>query len=151
MAREMLESKTPDDEKNGKDDETTELDGFAANSINKGNCDPITRNSTCNNKDGVTGSQVVQLVVDGWSTSESDSGKHSGGVQSETVEGNIKEKPRSSCTEKNLTVGPFAVKSEEIRNAGLGSNKGISLLESLCVCDLVDISTGLSGNVSGGI
>jgi hypothetical protein len=147
----MLESETPDDEKDRKHDETHKLNWFAANGINEGDCDPVTRNRSCDNKDGVTGSQVVQLVVDSWSTSITNSGKHSGRVQSKTVKGNIQEEPRSSSTKENLSVGPLSVESSEVSETGLGGNKSLLVLESLSLCNGINISTGLSCNVGIGI
>jgi hypothetical protein len=65
------------------------LKGFATNSIDGCNSEPVSRDSTGADEDGVTGSDVVELEVKVVSASVSDSLEDSGRVQTETVESNI--------------------------------------------------------------
>lgn len=93
VAGHVLEIETPDNEKDSEDTETTDLNGFSANGIDGSNGDPITRDRTGTNEDTVTGSEIVQLVVNGWSTGVSDSGQNGRVVQTKTVESDIKQEP----------------------------------------------------------
>ncbi len=61
----MLEGETPDDEENGEHGESHQLNRFAANSIDSRNRHPVTRNGTSADENSVTGSEMVQLMVNG--------------------------------------------------------------------------------------
>lgn len=51
------------DEEDGEDDETAELDGLTADSIDSRNCDPVARNGTSKNDDQVADGRVVENFV----------------------------------------------------------------------------------------
>src|SRR5690242_2192040 len=114
MAAEVMVGETPDDEQNGKHDEADKLKDLAADSVNCRNCQPVTRNGTSTDEDAVTSSQVVELVVDGRTTTIANSLENSGRVQTETVEGDIEQEPRHGGSEENLAISELAVEAEEV-------------------------------------
>jgi len=93
VGRDLVEGETPDDEKNGQDDESYELNWFASDGVNSGDGEPVTRNGTSTDDNAVTGSDLEELVVDVSGAGKSDSLKDSRLVKTETIESNIKEEP----------------------------------------------------------
>jgi hypothetical protein len=76
-------------EQDGQHGEANQLQRLAADSINGSNGEPITGDSTGADQDTVTGSKVVELVVDGVAASVADSLEDSRRIQTKTVECNL--------------------------------------------------------------
>ena len=72
VASEMLEVETPDDEEDGEDDESAELNRLASDGINECYCSPISGNGTSSNENAVSGSEVVEDLVNSWAGTVSD-------------------------------------------------------------------------------
>lgn len=85
----LVVGKSPDDEKDGKHGEADQLKWFTANGINGSDSEPVSRNGTSANQDTVTGSEIVQLVVDVGTSTISDSLKNGRRVQTKTIKGNL--------------------------------------------------------------
>jgi len=90
---EMVIVETNDDEENGKDTETHELDRLAADRVHGGDGHPVTRNGTSADDDQVSDSGVSEDFVHIVALSISDSAENDGVVETETIEGNIEEEP----------------------------------------------------------
>ena len=60
---ELVVRKTHDDEENGKDGETTQLDGLAADCVDGRYGDPVTGDGTGEHNDQVTNGRVVEVLV----------------------------------------------------------------------------------------
>jgi hypothetical protein len=86
MAGEMLIGETPDDEEDGKADESHQLDRLTSDSVDSGNSHPVTWDGTSANENAVTSGQVKENLIDIWSSTVANSGKDSGGVETKTVE-----------------------------------------------------------------
>ena len=93
---EFVVSETHDNEEHGEDDEAHKLDWLTAPTVNEEEGSPVTGDETGDDEDEVTDSDVVEILVNGKGTShvlarsaETNCGKNDGGVQSETVEGNL--------------------------------------------------------------
>lgn len=91
----MLVSETHDDEENGQDSKTAQLNSLAADSINSSNRDPVSRNSTGKNDNDVADSGVVQELVDivgilGRVPNDLENGTV---IQRETIKGHIEAEP----------------------------------------------------------
>jgi len=93
VACEVLEVETPNDEEDCEDDETSKLNGLASNGINKRYSGPVTRDCSSSDENTVSGSKVVENLVDGWTGTVPDGSENGSTVQSETIESNIKEEP----------------------------------------------------------
>lgn len=146
MAGEMLVGESPNDEENGEAHETHELNWLTSNNIDGGNGHPVARNCASNNKDTITSGKVVEDSVNVWSSAVANGGKHSGRVETETIElkvccqyrigsfskrrsthSNVKQEPRTRCSEQDFSVFPLAIEAEEIFPAGLGDFHGLRL------------------------
>ena len=141
-------SETHNQEQNGQDDETHELDGLSANPVDKSYSDPVTWNSTGANNDHVSNSSTVEDLVDVSTTRVANCGKDNGVVERDTIVSDIKEEPRTSSSEKDLSVLPLTVVSPEVGPrcfrdcelvGGVANGSGVS--------DLVWVSTWLVGHV----
>ena len=93
---ELVVPEAHDDEEDGEHDEAHELDGLAAPAVDEEEGHPVTGDETGDDEDEVTDSDIVEILVNGKGTShvlarsaETNCGKNDGGVQSETVEGNL--------------------------------------------------------------
>lgn len=89
MVADLVVGEAEDKEEDGEHDEAGELERLPTNSIDGGNSQPVTWDGTGANQDTVTSGEVVQLVIDSLATSIADGCKDSGGVQSQTVKGNL--------------------------------------------------------------
>lgn len=78
--------KADDDEENGEDGETHQLDGLAANGVDGSNGHPVTGNSTSTDQDQVTNSVTTQGLVDVGTASPADSTENDRVVETKTVE-----------------------------------------------------------------
>lgn len=67
------------------DDETHQLNGLAADSINGSSSDPVSGNGTSKDNDQVSDSGIHELFIDGWTTCIADCGQDDWGIQRETV------------------------------------------------------------------
>ena len=126
MAADVVVRETPDQEEDGQEDESNQLERLAADSIDGGNGEPVTRNGTGADQNTVTSCKVVELVVDRGTTSVANSLENSGAVEAETVESDIEEQPRHGSSEQNLAVLELAVEAEEV---GPGSHRDLELLD----------------------
>jgi hypothetical protein len=86
----VIVGESPDDEQNGQEDEADELQGLAADCVNGSNREPVTRDGSSADEDAVTSSKVEKFVVDGSTATVADGLKDSGGIQTKTVESDIK-------------------------------------------------------------
>ena len=93
MSAEVVVCETNDAEKDGKDDETHELDGLAAHGVDEGNCDPITWDCTGADEDETADGCFVEDLVHGFPAVVTDRGQDNGVVETQTIESDIKEKP----------------------------------------------------------
>ena len=89
--------RTHDDEEDGEDGESHELDGLATPSIDKQEGGPVSRDDTRNDQDHVSDGDVVEVLVDGSGTlqrlvggTETDSLEDDGRVQTQAVECDLK-------------------------------------------------------------
>lgn len=64
LVAELVEGETPNYEENGEEREADELDGLAADGVDGKYRHPVSGDGTSADEDGVTGSQVVELLVD---------------------------------------------------------------------------------------
>lgn len=95
IGRELVVSKTHNDEKNGKNAEAHQLDSLSADSINSRDGNPVSRNSTSEHNNDVTNSGVVQVLVDvvgilGRVTNDLENGTV---VQRKTIKGHVESEP----------------------------------------------------------
>jgi hypothetical protein len=58
-----METKADDAEKDGEDNEASDLDGFAAESVDRCNRHPVTRNETCDGEDKISDAIIVESWV----------------------------------------------------------------------------------------
>ncbi len=58
---ERVVRESDDEEKNGENEETSDLDGFTANVIDRSHCHPVAGNGTSADKDDVSNSSLVEL------------------------------------------------------------------------------------------
>ena len=93
---ELVVSETHDDESGSEHDETHKLDRLASPRVDEKEGDPVSGNETCDSEDQIADGDVVQIPVDlegpgdvCWS-SETDGSQDDGGVESETVESDLK-------------------------------------------------------------
>ena len=158
-------TETHDTEHDGQNDETTELNRLAADSINGCNGDPVTGDSASADQDQVTDRDVIEDLVNGVTLGVADLLQNGGVVETDTVESDIEEEPGASSTEEDLSVFPLTVVAKEVRPRCLGNFHARSSITHLVDAgDLVrdtlgrggevglDIGTGLdnvAGNVEG--
>lgn len=116
----LVVSKTNDAEDSGQGNETTKLNGLAANDIKSGNREPVTGNGTSAGNDNVTDGSVVQVVVDVLLTGVANGLENDGVVKTKPVVGNVKHEPRASSSDKNLSVLPLGEMGPEVGQRGLG-------------------------------
>lgn len=86
MAGKVLVGESPNDEENGEAHESHKLNWLTPDSVDGGNGHPVTWNSTSTDENAVTSSKVVEDLVNVWSSTVANGGKHSGRVETETVE-----------------------------------------------------------------
>jgi len=93
---ELIVSETHDDESASEDDETHELDRLASPRVDEKEGNPVSGDETCDGEDQVADGDVVQVPEDPegsldvcWS-SETYGGQDDGGVETETVESDLK-------------------------------------------------------------
>lgn len=149
----VVVSETHYDEQNGEDDETTELDGLAANGVNGGDRDPVSGHSTSQDNDQVTNGGVVQELVDAGDRlaagGETNGLQNLSVVQGETVEGDIKTEPRASSSEQEKEVLGLGIVAAKVTPAGLGDFEVIlGVLGDGGTSDLIRLTLMLSGHVS---
>jgi hypothetical protein len=143
----VVEVEAPDEEENGKGDEAGHLDGLSSNSVDKCNGAPVTRDGTSADKNRVTSTQVVEGLINIVSGGVSDRSQDGGGVQSQTVEGNVKHEPRTGSAQKDTEVPPLAVIVAEVAEAGLRDGELLRGTERLNSADLVRVAVGLASHV----
>lgn len=85
----VVEVETPYDEQDGENDEATKLDWLTSEGINSGDGHPVSWNGTCSDENAITGSQVVEDLVNSWASAVADRGENSSAVETKTVESNI--------------------------------------------------------------
>lgn len=117
-----------DTEDDGKEDETHQLNWLTSNSVDERNGDPVTRNGASADNDDVTDSSVVEDLVDVVSTRVANSGKNDSVVERDTVESNIEKEPRTSSSEKNLSILPLAVVAPEVGEGWLWNGEGVGVV-----------------------
>lgn len=86
MAGQVLIGESPNDKEDGEAHKTHELNRFASNDIDGRNGHPVSRYRARNYEDAVASGEVVENFVNIWSSAITNSGEHSGGVETETVE-----------------------------------------------------------------
>jgi len=148
MSRKVVVWKPPYNEENGKKDETHELNGLAADSINCSNGQPVSRDGTGTYKNTISSSEVVKNLVDRWTCSVADSSEHGRAIQPKTVEGYIQKEPWASSAQKDFPVLPLAVESEEVLPAGLGDFQSNRRFASLGLSHFIRLAFMLSCHVS---
>lgn len=150
---EVMVSKAHDNEENGKNDETSHLDGLATESINGGHRNPVAGNGTSTDDDDVADSSVVEELVNVLDVARG--GRVANGLENSTVvqrkavEGDIETKPRTSSSEEEQGILELAIVVAEIAEAGLGDLEALfSLLVSLGPGNLIGIALMLALHVS---
>ena len=134
-----------DAEHDCQNDKSTELNWFAANSIDSCDRDPVTRDSTSANEDQVTDGDVVEDLVDAVALGVTNRLQDSCVIETDTVESNVKEEPRASRTEQDLSVLPLAIVLAEVAPGSLGD------LHARCrVAHFVDASNLVGNALRGG-
>lgn len=103
-----------DDENDCQKDEAHELDRLAADGVNSRHSHPVTGDSTSTDDDQIADSSVAEDFIHVAASSVADLLENDGVVETKTVKGDVKEKPRSSSSEKDLSVPPLAVVAPEI-------------------------------------
>lgn len=93
MTRKFVVSESYDDEKYSKDCETHELNWFTAESVDCGDRYPVSWNSTSANENEVTDGGFVKDLIHVVATRPTNGRKDDGVVETESVIGDIKEKP----------------------------------------------------------
>jgi len=121
-------TETHDTEDDGEDGETHQLNWLTTDSVDKSDGDPVTWNGTSADNDNVTDSGVVEDLVDVSSTRVADSLKNDSVVEGDTVESNIEEEPRTSSSEKDLSVLPLAVVAPEVAEGTLWNGKLVGVV-----------------------
>jgi hypothetical protein len=79
----------PNDEKNSEDGEASKLKGLTSNSVDGCNSEPVTGDGTGADENGITGRDVVKLVVEVGAATVSDRLEDGGRVETKTVESNV--------------------------------------------------------------
>lgn len=153
VGRDVVVSKTHDDEQNGEDDEATKLDSFAAKGVDGGDRDPVPWHSTSQNNNQVTNSGIVQELVhvgDGLAAGGETNGlENLSVVQRETVESDIEAEPGTSSPEQEKKVLGLGIVARKVTPAGLGDLEVVlGLLSHGGAGDLVRLAFMLSGHVS---
>ena len=159
----LVVTETHDAEDDCEDGETHQLDWLTTDSVDKSDGNPVTWNGTSTDDDDVTDSRPVEDLVNVVSTGVTDSLKDDSVVEGDTVEGNIEEEPRTSSSEKNLSILPLAVVAPEVGEGTLWNGELTSVVtDGLDTSDLVwdalwlvvevglDVGTGLD-NITGDI
>ena len=82
-----VEAEADDAEEHCQEDESDQLDWLTADSVNKSDCDPISRDSTSEHQDDVADSHVLVVQVQIVATSVADLGQNGSGVETNAVEG----------------------------------------------------------------
>jgi len=85
---------THDDEEDGQDDETHQLDGFTTPGIDEQESSPVSWNQAGSGKNQISLANVVQVIVDSSNTlcdggSETDCLENDSGVETKTIEGDL--------------------------------------------------------------
>lgn len=149
---ELVVGETDDDEDDGEHDEAHELDGFAAEGVDGGNGDPVTRDSAGADDDEVTDSGVVEDFVDGVAGGVADGGQDDRVVERDTVESDVEEEPGTGGTEEDLAVLPLAVVAAEVAPGSLGGSKTVaSVLDTSDTDGLVGLALSLASEVGLGV
>lgn len=89
VAGQVVIGETPDDEEDGEESESDQLEGLATNGVDGSHGEPVSRDGTGTGEDSVTGSKVVQLMVSISATSIADGLKDGRSVQTKSIEGNV--------------------------------------------------------------
>lgn len=134
VVAELVVGKTDDAENDSKDDETTNLNGLAADGINGCDRGPVTGDGTSTSKDNVADADIVQVAVNVVLASITDGTQNDRVVQGKTVVGDIEQKPRASSSKKNLAVLPLTKVGPEVGPRSLGSNVLFTVNCSSCRC-----------------
>ncbi len=141
--------KADDDEEDGEDGETHELDGLSADGIHGGDGDPITRNGTGQSDDEVANGGVVEDMIHILAAGVADRGEDDGVVETETVESDIQEEPRTGGADEDFGMLPLAVMMGKVGPAGLGSvQSNARILQDGGPIDLVWMTFPLALHVS---
>lgn len=95
VGADVVVGETHDDEEDGQDGKATKLDRLAAEDVNSGNGNPVSRNGAGEDDDDVSNGGVVQVTVDivdalGGVANDIENGAV---VQGEAVEGDIEAEP----------------------------------------------------------
>lgn len=86
-------AETHDAEQDGQDDEPAHLNRLATKSIHSGCGDPVARNGACADEDEIADGDVVEDAVNAVAFGISDSLQDRCVVETDTIEGDVKEKP----------------------------------------------------------
>ena len=85
----VVVSETEDNEEYCEESESDQLERLTTDSVYCCNGQPVTRNSTGTGQNGVTGGEVVQLVVYRGTASISNSLEDVGSIEAEAIESNV--------------------------------------------------------------
>ena len=154
--QESVVGEADDAEEDGQHDEAHELDGFAANGVDRGDGDPVPRDGAGADEDQVADSGLAEGFVDVGTGGVADGGEDGGVVQAQAVEGHVEEEPGAGRAEEDLAVLPFAVVRDEILEAGFGDLEALlgvvqdgSLADGIGVALAVALEVG--ARVLGGL
>lgn len=144
----LVVSETHADENDGQNGETHQLELLSSPLVNDEEGEVVSGDETTDGENDVSDGDIVEglVVVDvlvgtlGVGT-ETNGGEDDRRVETETVESDIKGKPRPGCTEEDFTVLPLTKVSSEVGPGGLGE------LGPLVVLNGVD-DVGSGGEVS---
>lgn len=110
---EMAVSEADDDENDRQKSKSHELNWFPTNGIDCGDGDPVTWDSTCANNDQIADSGIAENVIHGSTLRITNGTENDRVVETKTVEGDIQKEPRSCSSEKDLSMSPLAVVTDD--------------------------------------
>lgn len=108
-----------DDKDDGEDGEAHELDGLAADGVNRRHRDPVAWDGAGADNDQIADGGVVEDLIHVVTLGVANGGQNDGVVEPETVESNVEEEPGASGSKQDLSVLPLRVVSPEIGPRGL--------------------------------
>lgn len=145
----LVVSETHDAENDCQDDEAHQLNWLASDGVGESDSDPVARNCSSADQDHVSNSDVVQVLVSGLATGIANGSQNSSVVETDTVECDIEEKPRTGSSEQDLAVLPLADVSEEVGPGCLGDLKlGSSVTHGADASDFIWYTLGGASEVS---
>ena len=150
VGAQLAVGETDNAEEDGEHDEAHQLNGLPSDGVHGSHGYPIPRNGSSTDNDDVTDSAAIEDVVGRLGTSGrvANGGENDSVVETETIESDIEEEPRTCRAEQDLAIPPLRVVTDEVGPRGLGNLHRAGILLGLNASQCVRMTLSDTTDVS---